>query len=142
MSLIVRRSAMTADWRDDVGQVKQINVLPDHVLLEIFDFYVNIDLVLLYGGKRGIEAWQSLVHVSRRRRNLVFRSPHCLNLRLYSTVHPERPQKTHWTSGQPFLSPLRVMWPHHQAWTTSLRHLSRAIAYVESTSWNLCELAV
>jgi hypothetical protein len=53
--------------------VKRIDVLPDDVLLEIFDFYV----------KTGREAWQSLVHVCRRWRILVFRSPRRLNLRLF-----------------------------------------------------------
>jgi hypothetical protein len=38
-----------------------------------------------YGNKRAIEAWQSLVHVCRRWRNLVFASPYHLNLRLYCT---------------------------------------------------------
>jgi hypothetical protein len=42
-------------------------------------------------GKTGIEAWQSLVHVCRRWRNLVFGSPRRLNLQLYCT--PETPAK-------------------------------------------------
>jgi hypothetical protein len=33
----------------------------------------------------GIEAWQSLVHVCRRWRSLIFRSPRCLNLQLFCT---------------------------------------------------------
>ena len=68
--------------------MKQIDVLPDDVLLEIFDFYVNGEW---YGGKSGKEAWISLVHVSRRWRSLVFRSPRRLNLRLYCS--PETPAK-------------------------------------------------
>jgi hypothetical protein len=63
--------------------MKRIDVLPDEVLLEIFHFYVNI-----YPPDRGIaeiEAWQLLVHVCRRWRNLVFRSPRRLNLRLVCT---------------------------------------------------------
>ncbi len=66
--------------------MKRINELPDDVLLEIFDFYT----IYPYGGdKTDIEAWQSLVHVCRRWRNLVFRSPRRLNLRLWCT--PETP---------------------------------------------------
>src|SRR6267154_632690 len=42
-------------------------------------------------GKPRIEAWQSLVHVCRRWRNLVFESPRRLNLQLYCT--PETPAK-------------------------------------------------
>ena len=63
-----------------------IDVLPDDVLLEIFDFYMN---VIVYEGNEGdnmgIEAWQSLVHVCRRWRVLVFESPRRLNLRLVCT---------------------------------------------------------
>ena len=61
----------------------QIDVLPDDVLLEIFDFYMSVNL--LYGGKTETEAWQSLIHVCRRWRNLVFGSPRHLNLKLYCT---------------------------------------------------------
>jgi hypothetical protein len=68
--------------------VKRIDVLPDDILLEIFDFYVDMSPS---DGKRGIEAWQSLVHVCRGWRNLVFGSPRRLNLQLYCT--PETPAK-------------------------------------------------
>ena len=66
----------------------QIDVLPDDVLLEIFDFYMIMEP---YGAKREIEAWQMLVHVCRRWRNLVFGSPRRLNLQLYCT--PETPTR-------------------------------------------------
>jgi hypothetical protein len=45
----------------------------------------------LRGDKRRIEAWQVLVHVCRRWRSLVFRSPRRLDLRLYCT--PKTPAK-------------------------------------------------
>src|SRR6266849_165688 len=78
---------MTTD-RCVVGQMKRIDVLPDDVLLEIFDFY----LIYPYDGdKTDIEAWQSLIHVCRRWRTLVFGSPRRLNLRLYCT--PETPAR-------------------------------------------------
>ena len=59
-----------------------IDGLPDVVLLAIFGFYVgeyhdNVRYV-----KREIESWQSLVHVCRRWRDLVFGSPRRLNLQL------------------------------------------------------------
>ena len=38
-----------------------------------------------YGGKRRVEAWQSLVHVCQRWRSLVFESRRRLNLQLYCT---------------------------------------------------------
>ena len=69
--------------------MKRIDILPDEVLLEIFDFYVNMSLS--YGGKRGIEAWQSLVHVCQRWRSLVLESQRRLNLQLYCT--PETPAR-------------------------------------------------
>jgi hypothetical protein len=61
----------------------RIDVLPDDVLLEIFDFYVGMRQS--FEGKRGVEAWQSLVHVCRRWRSLVLGSPRRLNLRLFCT---------------------------------------------------------
>jgi hypothetical protein len=69
--------------------VKQIDVLPDDVLLGIFDFYVRTSPS--YRGKPGIEAWQTLVHVCRWWRGLVFESPRRLNLRLFCT--PETPAR-------------------------------------------------
>ena len=65
-----------------------INNLPDDDLLAIFDFcvvgYQDLDLDELsdYGTKIEIESWQSLVHVCRRWRGLVFGSPRHLNLQL------------------------------------------------------------
>ena len=68
-----------------------IDVLPDEVLLAIFDFYVvpyqDVDLFDAVFGEQDavkrIESWQSLVHVCRRWRGLVFGSPRRLNLQLY-----------------------------------------------------------
>jgi hypothetical protein len=74
--------------------MKRIDVLPDDVLLGVFDFYVpGVDMSPWddEGGKTGKEAWQLLVHVCRRWRSLVLGSPRRLNLRLYCT--PETPAK-------------------------------------------------
>ena len=65
----------------------RIDVLPDDVLLETFDFCVDP----LSERKKDIEAWQSLVHVCRRWRSLVFGSPRRLNLRLSCT--PKTPAR-------------------------------------------------
>ena len=62
-----------------------MNVLPDEVLLEIFELQTNSWWYELYGPKAAIEKWQSLVHVCRRWRNIVFRSPRRLELRLLCT---------------------------------------------------------
>jgi hypothetical protein len=50
-----------------------IDMLPDIALLGIFNFYVEVY----------IEAWQTLVHVCRKWRDIVFGSPRRLNLQLY-----------------------------------------------------------
>ena len=52
-------------------------MLPDLALLEIFDFYVY---------EEHIAAWHTLVHVSRRWRNIVFGSPRRLGLSLCCTA--------------------------------------------------------
>src|SRR6266566_1783271 len=91
--------------RCTVGQVLTIDVLPDDVLLEIFDFYVvryqDLDLdEALVGNqdtKRKIESWQSLVHVCRQWRGLVFASPRRLNLQLWCTTRiPARVTQDVW----------------------------------------------
>ena len=58
-----------------------IDILPDDVLLAVFDFCGDE----IQNSKKRIEAWQSLVHVCRRWRSIVFGSPRHLNLRLVST---------------------------------------------------------
>jgi F-box-like len=78
--------------RRTAGRVLTIDVLPDDVLLSIFDFYVVgyqdldfTDLVFFHHYYK-IESWQSLVHVCRRWRGLVFGSPRHLNLQLCCTT--------------------------------------------------------
>jgi hypothetical protein len=56
-------------------------MLPDEVLLAIFDFGWDEDQI----AKKEIEAWQSLVQVCRRWRGVVFASTRRLNLRLVCT---------------------------------------------------------
>jgi hypothetical protein len=68
--------------------VISIDVLHDEVLLEIFHFYVD---------DAPINAWQSLVHVCRRWRSVVFGSPCRLNLRLKCTLRtPARDNLNVW----------------------------------------------
>ena len=69
-------------------------MLPDDVLLKIFDLYVvgYQDLHFVKAvfenqdARRKIQSWQLLVHVCRRWRGLVFASPRRLNLQLYCTT--------------------------------------------------------
>ena len=68
-------------------------MLPEDVLLAIFDFFVDE----VQSTNRGIEAWQLLVHVSRRWRSVVFGSPRRLNLRLVCTAQtPTRTTQDVW----------------------------------------------
>jgi F-box-like len=67
--------------------VIRIDVLPDEILLAIFGHYVDE----LQNSKKGIEAWQSLVHVCRSWRRVVWGSPHRLDLQLVCT--PATPAK-------------------------------------------------
>jgi F-box-like len=69
-----------------------IDVLPDDVLLEIFDCY-------LYEARKSsvIEKWDTLAHVSRKWRCVVFDSPRRLNLQLFcSRRTPVREMLTIW----------------------------------------------
>ncbi|KAF8483353.1 hypothetical protein DFH94DRAFT_689846 [Russula ochroleuca] len=59
-----------------------IDMLPEEVLLAIFDCLADGPP---YAEKRAIESWQSLVHVCRQWRRVVFGSPRRLNLRLVCT---------------------------------------------------------
>ena len=61
-------------------------MLPDDVLLEIFHFHVDEAWNKYEDEKEEMKAWQSLVHVCRRWRSVVFGSPRRLNLRLVCTA--------------------------------------------------------
>jgi hypothetical protein len=76
-------------------KVIRFDELPGDVLLDIFDFYTDTTS----SSEQKVtdpEVWQTLVHVCRRWRSLVFRSPRRLNLRLIictteiRTRHPDR----------------------------------------------------
>jgi hypothetical protein len=74
MSYLLPRST-TANWCG-IGQTT-IDILPDEVLLEIFDCYV-----VEADEDRKTEEWHILVHVCQKRRYVVFQSPLRLNLRI------------------------------------------------------------
>jgi hypothetical protein len=75
---------MLAQADSSVGQATPIDVLYDDVLLEIFDYHITGDRYQTT--IKATKAWQSLVHVCRRWRSLVFGSPRRLNLRLVCTA--------------------------------------------------------
>ena len=71
-------------------------MLPDVALLEIFDFY---------GDGEHTEAWRALVHVCQKWRNVVFGSPHRLDLRLFCTARsPVREMLDVWPQFPIFIS--------------------------------------
>src|SRR5712691_7982338 len=70
--------------------MKQIDQLPNDVLLEIF-VIVNSSFDYSLSVEKNIEKWQPLVHVCRRWRSLVLGSPRSLNLQLLCT--PKTPAK-------------------------------------------------
>ena len=73
-----------ADW---FHQRATIDALPDNVLLEIFEFYLDKDDAdeIYFGHNRDHDVWQTLVHVCHRWRCIVFASPRRLDLKLYCT---------------------------------------------------------
>ena len=62
-------------------------MLPDDVLLAIFDFCIGGGVIL----KEEVEAWQSLVHVCRQWRTVVFGSSRRLNLQLFCSTETQKP---------------------------------------------------
>ena len=89
---------------DHVGQMMRIHVLPDDVLLEIFEVFMLIMKPSWGVDKRGVESWQSLVHVCRRWRNLVFESPRRLNLQLFCTPETRAKETLHvWPAFLPLI---------------------------------------
>ena len=62
-----------------------IDALPDNVLLETFEFYLDKDDPDEFGYGHNYDGWQTLVHVCRTWRCIVFASPRRLDLKLYCT---------------------------------------------------------
>ena len=91
-------------------------MLPDDVLLDIFDFY----MIGPSNMKKEIEAWQTLVHVCRQWRIVVFGSLHRLNLRLYCATTTRAPVDV-WPA-----MPLRI---EGHVWSTE--ELDNTIAVLE-----------
>ena len=62
-----------------------IDTLPDDALLLIFDHYIYGVRLEEEENQKVERAWQSLVHVCRRWRRIIFESPRRLDLRLVCT---------------------------------------------------------
>lgn len=70
--------SVTSTDPPNVGRRVMIDKLPGHILLEVFNFFVN--------EANQIEGWHTLAHVCQTWRNIVFDSPRRLNLRLLCTA--------------------------------------------------------
>ena len=77
-----------------------VDALPDDVLLEIFDFYLlgscGEDEL---GDSYGEDAWQTLVHVCKKWRYIVFAAPQGLRLRLSLHKQKTRAECTEYMAG-------------------------------------------
>lgn len=86
--------------------VISIDMLAEDVLLTIFDQHLDETWEAL-PIKSGIETCQSLVHVSRQWRSIVFGSPHRLNLQLICTARtPARAMLDVWPALPLFIQSL------------------------------------
>ena len=77
-------------------------MLPNDVLLAIFDFCVNESSYSFPFPKKEIEAWLPLVHVCRQWRNVVFGSPRRLRLRLVCATKAQTPVRESLNFWPPF----------------------------------------
>jgi hypothetical protein len=106
-----------------------IDMLPDVVLLEIFNFYVGENRINRVDEEQ-IEAWHTLVHVCRKWRIVVYGSPHRLGLRLRcSTSTPVRETLDVWP-----LLPIVIIGEEDEKWG-----MDNIIAAVEHKD-RICEL--
>jgi hypothetical protein len=114
------------NWR------RTIEILPDNILLEIFDFY-RLNAMTRSEGR--LWKWHRLAHVCQKWRYTIFTSPRRLDLRIlcdnrtpieFLNLWPTLPLavhfKTTWESSQSTLMPKNI--------TVALRHLDR-ISQVE-----------
>ena len=132
MPLIKSPDSRTHTDPSNVG-LMTIDMLSDNVLVEIFDFYVNVYNPFLDTPN----AWHTLVHVCRRWRYIVFASPHRLNLRLEYEGH------------QP-LSKILDAWPvlpvilrSSTSHPKSDRRWNNLVATLESEHYNrICEISI
>ena len=83
---VLRRMTSTeSGGADRLHPQTTIEALPDNVLLETFEFYLDKDDAYKIDHDHNYDGWQTLVHVCRRWRCIVFASPRRLDLKLYCT---------------------------------------------------------
>ena len=87
--MVLRRMTSTeSGGADRLHPRTMIEALPDDVLLETFEFYLDKDDADEIDDGHDYDGWQTLVHVCRRWRCIVFASPRRLDLKLFCT--PQR----------------------------------------------------
>jgi len=83
---VLRRMTSTeSGGADQLYPRTTIEALPDDVLLETFELYLDKDDADEIDEGHNYDGWQRLVHVCRRWRCIVFASPRRLDLKLYCT---------------------------------------------------------
>ena len=70
----------------DSINIALIDILPDEILLAIFCFHLDSEGYYSISKRSDIKAWQTLIHVCRRWRAIVFGSPRRLNLQLFCSA--------------------------------------------------------
>jgi len=70
---------------DQLDPRTTIDILPDNVLLDTFEFYLGKDDANHFHCGHNYDGWQTLVHVCLRWRSIVFASPRRLDLKIYCT---------------------------------------------------------
>jgi hypothetical protein len=122
-SVLLSESPVVATGLPSRQGTVTIEILPDDALIEIFSFYLEeaYESWKTHEVER-IDAWYTLVYVSRRWQNVVFASSHRLNLRLLYTNRRPVPK----TLNNPPTLPI-VVWqkesdgrspPQAEAWGT------------------------
>jgi len=125
------------------GRRVSINILPDDVLLDIFDHYMP-QRYPYYHHKLTVEAWHKLVHVCQRWRYLVFDSPRRLNLQLLCTNETPVTNMLHIWPALPIIIAIYTGYPlsangvgvtniisalqqHNRVWSIDLRNVPNSL---------------
>ena len=87
MQMILRMTRTELGGADQLYRQTTIDALPDNVLLQTFEFYLDKDDAdkLEIDGRHNYDGWHTLVHVCHRWRCIVFASPRRLDLKLFCT---------------------------------------------------------
>jgi len=92
--VLLRMTCTELRGADQLHPRATVDALPGNVLLETFEFYLGKDDTDEIDHDHNYDGWQSLVHVCRRWRCIVFASPRHLNLKFYCTPHRSVNSKT------------------------------------------------